>query len=143
MPKPDSSIGAPSAPGAPSTAGAISATGTPGLDHILDGGFTPNRLYLIEGDPGSGKTTLALRYLLDGAKKGEKSLYLTLSETREEIVDVAKSHGWSLDPIEICELVASEEALTPDSQYTMYHPAETELGETTRKMIEEVERVKP
>src|SRR3954470_16525040 len=128
MPKPDSSIGAPSAPGAPSTAGAISATGTPGLDHILDGGFTPNRLYLIEGDPGSGKTTLALGYLLEGARCGETSLYVTLSETREEINAIADSHGWALETINIVELVASEESLTPDSQYTMFHPSETELA---------------
>jgi circadian clock protein KaiC len=124
-------------------ASALSATGTAGLDHILGGGFTPNRLYLIEGDPGAGKTTLALCYLLEGAKRGEPGLYVTLSETREEIEAVAQSHGWSLGDVRIIELVASEESLTPDSQYTMYHPSETELGETTRKVLEEVERVKP
>src|SRR4051812_25133693 len=105
-----------------------STTGSVGLDHILAGGFTPNRLYLIEGDPGAGKTTLALRYLLDGAAKGEKGLYVTLSETKEELTDVAKSHGWNLESVNIFELTASEEELTPDSQYTMYHPSETELG---------------
>jgi circadian clock protein KaiC len=124
-------------------ASALSATGTAGLDHILDGGFTANRLYLIEGDPGAGKTTLALCYLLEGARRGEPGLYVTLSETREEIEAVAESHGWSLGDVRIVELVASEESLTPDSQYTMYHPSETELGETTRKVLEEVERVKP
>jgi circadian clock protein KaiC len=121
----------------------LSATGVPGLDSILGGGFTPNRLYLVEGDPGSGKTTLALLYLLEGARLGEPTLYVTLSETKEEVLSVARSHGWSLDAIHICELVASEESLTPDSQYTMYHPSETELGETTRKVLEEVERIKP
>src|SRR5512133_3678894 len=121
----------------------LSSTGTTGLDHILGGGFTPNRLYLIEGDPGAGKTTLALCYLLEGAKQGETGLYVTLSETREEIESVARSHGWSLDAVRIVELIASEESLTPDSQYTMYHPSETELGETTKKVLEEVERVKP
>ena len=131
MSKPDQSAGTPS------------ATGTAGLDHILGGGFTPHRLYLIEGDPGAGKTTLALRYLLEGANHGETGLYVTLSETAEEINAVAGSHGWSLDGIHLVELVASEESLTPDSQYTMYHPSETELGETTRKVLEEVERVKP
>src|SRR5687768_3700828 len=120
-----------------------SATGTAGLDQVLGGRFTPHRLYLIEGDPGAGKTTLAMRYLLEGAKRGEVGLYVTLSETREEINAVAASHGWSLDPVHIVELVASEESLTPDSQYTMYHPSETELGETTRKVLEEVERVRP
>ena len=125
------------------SAGAVSATGTEGLDHILGGGFTPNRLYLVEGDPGAGKTTLALRYLLEGARRGEAGLYVTLSETKEEINSVAESHGWSLEAIHVVELVASEESLTPDSQYTMYHPSETELGETTKKVLEEVERVKP
>ncbi|HEY2588548.1 MAG TPA: ATPase domain-containing protein [Tepidisphaeraceae bacterium] len=122
---------------------APSATGTAGLDQILGGGFTRNRLYLIEGDPGAGKTTLALCYLLQGAKQGERGMYVTLSETREEINAVAESHGWSLDPIHVVELVASEENLTPDSQYTMYHPSETELGETTRAVLEQVERFKP
>ena len=122
---------------------APSSTGTEGLDHILGGGFTPNRLYLIEGDPGAGKTTLALCYLLEGARAGEAGLYVTLSETKEELDAVARSHGWSLDPIHLVELVASEESLTPDAQYTMYHPSETELGETTKKVLEEVVRVKP
>ena len=136
MAEPDQSAAAPS-PTAPS------ATGTVGLDHVLGGGFTPNRVYLVEGDPGAGKTTLALCYLLEGARRGEKGMYVTLSETKEEINAVAASHGWSLDPVHIVELVASEESLTPESQYTMYHPSETELGETTRKVLEEVERVKP
>lgn len=122
---------------------ALSPTGTTGLDQILEGGLSSNRLYLIEGDPGSGKTTLALCYLIDGAKKGEVGLYVTLSETKEEINAVAKSHGWSLEPIQIVELVASEQALTPDSQYMMYHPSETELGELTKTVLAEVERIKP
>jgi circadian clock protein KaiC len=121
----------------------LSATGTPGLDQILGGGFTPNRLYLVEGDPGAGKTTLALKYLLEGARHGESGLYVTLSETKEEINSVAASHGWSLEGIHLVELVASEESLAPDAQYTMYHPSETELGETTRAVLNEVERVKP
>jgi circadian clock protein KaiC len=122
---------------------APSATGTPGLDQILGGGLTPNRLYLIEGDPGAGKTTLALRYLLQGAEDGESGLYVTLSETKEEIEAVAESHGWSLEAINVVELVASEEDLTPDTQYTMYHPSEAELAETTKAVLDEVERVKP
>lgn len=121
----------------------ISATGTSGLDQILEGGLSANRLYLVEGDPGAGKTTLALCYLIDGARHGETGLYVTLSETKEEITSVASSHGWSMDGIHIVELVASEQSLTPDSQYTMFHPSETELGETTRAVLDEVERVKP
>jgi circadian clock protein KaiC len=120
-----------------------SDTGIEGLDEVLAGGFTPYRLYLVEGDPGAGKTTLALRYLLQGAKRGEKVLYVTLSETKEELNAVAQSHGWSLDPIHIVDLVASEDSLTPDSQYTMYHPSETELGETTKAVLDAVEQTKP
>ena len=122
---------------------ALSATGIKGLDEVLGGGLTPHRLYLIEGDPGAGKTTLALRYLLEGNRTGEQGLYVTLSETREEINAVAASHGWSMDAIHIVELVASEASLTPDSQYTMFHPSETELGETTHAVLDAVERVKP
>jgi circadian clock protein KaiC len=85
-----------------------SATGIAGLDDILGGGFIPHRLYLIDGDPGAGKTTLSLQYLIEGQRVGEKGLYVTLSETREELLEVANSHGWSLDGIEIVELVASE-----------------------------------
>jgi circadian clock protein KaiC len=128
---------------APNDAAALSATGTAGLDQILGGGFPPNRLYLIEGDPGAGKTTLALCFLLEGARHGETGLYITLSETREEIGAVADSHGWNLESLHLVELMASEESLTPDSQYTMYHPSETELGETTSRVLQEVERVKP
>jgi circadian clock protein KaiC len=125
------------------SAPANSVTGMPGLDEVLRGGLTPNRLYLIEGDPGAGKTTLALCYLLEGARQGEPGLYVTLSETKEELGAVAKSHGWSLDAINVFELIASEESLSQDSQYTMYHPSETELGETTAAILKEVERIKP
>src|SRR3954469_1099473 len=95
--------------------------GVPGLDDVLGGGLIPNRLYLIEGDPGSGKTTLSLQFLIEGLKVGEKGLYVTLSETKEEISAVAESHGWSLDNIEILELVPREGDLSGDSQLTMYH----------------------
>lgn len=120
-----------------------SSTGIPGLDDILGGGFTRDRLYLIDGDPGAGKTTLALQYLLEGTRNGEKGLYVTLSETREELNAVARSHGWSLDPIEIVELVASEKDLTSDSQLTMYHPSEVELNETTRAVLDAVHQSNP
>src|SRR6185503_8011694 len=111
------------------------ATGIEGLDHVLEGGFTANRLYLIEGNPGSGKTTLALQYLLEGASHGERGAYVTLSETKEELEAVALSHGWSLDHINICELTASEDTLKPESQYTMFHPSEVELSETTKTVL--------
>lgn len=120
-----------------------SATGIAGLDDILGGGFIPHRLYLIDGDPGSGKTTLSLQYLLEGRRLGEKGLYVTLSETREELIEVAASHGWSLDGIEVVELVASEKDLTSDTQLTMYHPSEVELSETTKAVLDAVQRINP
>jgi circadian clock protein KaiC len=121
----------------------VAATGIEGLDHVLDGGFRPNRLYLIEGVPGSGKTTLALQFLLEGVRLGETVLYITLSETREEIQEVVDSHGLSLDGIEVRELVPSESSLNPEEQYTMFHPADVELSETTKTILADVQRLKP
>ena len=118
-------------------------TGVSGLDDVLGGGFTPNRLYLIEGNPGSGKTTLALQWLLEGARLGEKGVYVTLSETKIEFTAVARSHGWSLDGIDILELVAPESELEPDNQNAMFQPSELELGVTTKAILAEVERAKP
>ena len=119
------------------------ATGIDGLDDILGGGLTPDRLYLVEGVPGSGKTTLALRFLIEGAKHGEPVLYVTLSETEAELRASAASHGWTLDGISIRELVPNEEGLQPAEQYTMFHPSEVELGETTKLILADVERLKP
>jgi circadian clock protein KaiC len=119
------------------------ATGIEGLDNILEGGFPPDRIYLVEGDPGTGKTTLGLQFLLEGARLGETGLYVTLSETREELISVADSHGWSLDDLTIYELVPTEDSLKPESQYTIFHPSEIELNETTSAVLEEVERIKP
>ena len=125
------------------TATAIAATGIAGLDDILGGGLTPNRLYLLEGMPGSGKTTLAFQFLMEGARRGESVLYVTLSETKEEISAVAESHGWSLKGVQIRELVPSEQSLEPGEQYTVFHPSEVELSDTTKKILEDVENLKP
>ena len=118
-------------------------TGVAGLDDILCGGLLPHRLYLLEGMPGSGKTTLAFQFLLEGVRRGEPVLYLTLSETHDEIRDVATSHGWSLDGVTIRELTANESALEPDEQYTVFHPSEVELTETTKRLLADVETVAP
>jgi circadian clock protein KaiC len=119
------------------------STGIPNLDDVLGGGFIRNRLFLIEGMPGSGKTTLAFQFLLDGARRGERVLYVTLSETREEILAVANSHGWSLDGITIRELVPASDALQYVEQYTVFHPSEVELSETTKRILSDVDKLKP
>jgi circadian clock protein KaiC len=118
------------------------ATGIEGLDTILGGGITEDRLYLVEGTPGTGKTTLALQFLLEGARRGEKGLYVTLSETAPELRAVAKTHGWSLDPLDVFELVP-EAGLDPELEQTLLHPSEVELGETVRGVMERVEAVRP
>jgi circadian clock protein KaiC len=120
----------------------FAATGVAGLDDILRGGFPTGRLLLIEGDPGVGKTTLALQFLLEGQRQGERGVYVTLSETKEELEMVAASHGWSLEGIELFELTPAD-ALRGDDQNTLFHPSEVELGETTTAILAEVERIRP
>ncbi len=119
------------------------STGVPELDAILRGGLVKNRLYLVQGDPGTGKTTFALQFLLEGARRGERGLYVTLAETRDELLDVMASHGWPADGIEIFEVKASEDDLKPEEHYTAFHPSEVELGEAVQTLLAEVERVKP
>ena len=119
------------------------STGIAGLDEILCGGLTPDRVYLVEGVPGSGKTTLALQFLLEGVRRGERVLYVTLSETESELQGIAQSHGWSLEGMHVRELAPSEASLSPDDQYTMFHPSEVELSETTKAILADVDRLKP
>ena len=119
------------------------STGIAQLDTILGGGLTRNRLYLVEGLPGTGKTTLALQFLMEGVRHGQPGLYVTLSETKAELEAVAKSHGWSLEGIHIYELVDPDHSLEADSQYTMFEPSEVELGATMKGMLRQLEALKP
>jgi circadian clock protein KaiC len=119
----------------------LASTGISGLDAILQGGLARHHLYLIEGTPGAGKTTLALQFLLEGARLGERCLYVTLSETESELQVVASSHGWSLDRISILELLPLEADLS--RQQGMIHPSEVELGETIGLILEKVKETRP
>lgn len=121
----------------------LAATGIEGLDHILLGGLPSGRTYLVKGHPGVGKTTLALQFLLAGAAVGEAGLYITLSETKDELRGVARSHGWSLDGLSLFELQPRDTVGQSEAQYTMYHPSEVELQEAMQILLAEVERVKP
>ncbi len=119
------------------------STGVTGLDRILSGGLTADRLYLVEGIPGSGKTTLALQFLRAGAAKGESVLYVTLSETEAELRSVAQSHGWDLAGVQIREVIPSEDSLHSEQNYTIFHPSEVELSATTQALLEHVNVINP
>ena len=119
------------------------STGVEGLDYVLAGGLPRNRLYLLEGGAGSGKTTLALQFLMEGVRRGESVLYVVLAETSDEVRQVAESHGWTFDGVKIFESTAPESTIEADEQYTVFHPSEVELNETTKSVLEEIERLKP
>ena len=118
-------------------------TGIEGLDDVLDGGLPKDRLFLLTGEPGTGKTTLAMQFLLEGVRNGEVSVYVTLSETADELRATATSHGWSLEGVQLVELMPPTETLGPEDQYTIFHPSDVELGQTTKRVFDEVERRKP
>jgi circadian clock protein KaiC len=119
------------------------STGSSGLDDILGGGLDPDRMYLYEGHPGTGKTTIALQFLLEGARQGERSLYISLSETEQELRLVAARHGWSLEGVEVFELVPPETTLDPERELTVFHPAEMELAETTKLVFDRIAAINP
>lgn len=123
--------------------GAVISSGVPGLDDVLSDGLLAGQLYLVEGEAGSGKTTLGLQFLLEGVRHGEQTLFVTLSETASELHSAAASHDWSLEGVEIRELMPHEDALRHSEQYTMFHPSEVELADTLQTIIEDVERIRP
>lgn len=118
-------------------------SGVPGLDSILGGGFAAERLYLIEGEPGTGKTTLALQFLAEGARCGEAALHVSMAESVDELRGVAASHGLDLAGVEIEEIIPSENILDPGQQYTIFHPSEIELGSTIQRLLAAIEKHAP
>lgn len=118
-------------------------TGVKGLDDILQGGIPAGQMYLVEGDPGTGKTTLAMQFLLEGARCGETVLYITLSEPNSELQASAVSHGWEFEAVPVVEFVPDEASLTTEQQYTVFHPTEVELATTVARLTAEIEKVKP
>src|SRR3954469_16865161 len=119
------------------------STGVAGLDEILHGGLHSGQAYLLRGRPGAGKTTLALQFLLHGVRRGEPALYVTLNESESELRAGADSHGWDLGDLEILEILPGDEDLSPESQYSVFHPGDVELAPTTRKITEAMERHRP
>lgn len=119
------------------------STGVEGFDEVLGGGLPCNRLYVLEGQPGSGKTTLAIQFLLEGIKKGEKALYITFSETEDELNSVADSHGWDLRGLQLVDLSYLEKQISPDTQNTLFHPSEIELARISQTLLDKIESISP
>ena len=119
------------------------STGVAGLDSVLGGGLPQGHLFLLEGEPGSGKTTMGLQFLLAGAARDEKTMYVTLSESLFEIEKVARSHHWSLDKVSILEHTPKEDSLRPEDQYSAFHPSEVEFSDTTQNILAKVEEIQP
>jgi circadian clock protein KaiC len=121
----------------------IIPTSIEGLDNVLMGGFLKNGFYLVQGDPGSGKTTIAMQYIQSRVKAGDRCLYVTLTESRRDLENTAASHGWSLEGIELCDLTQPGASLETNTQVSVFHPADTELTDITKVVLAAVERVKP
>jgi circadian clock protein KaiC len=119
------------------------ATGIKGLDEVLKGGLPRNRIYLVEGSPGAGKTTLAMHFLLQGVREGKRSMYITLSETAQELRGSAESHNWSLDGVNISEYIITDTSTDRDREVTMYHTPELELGDTISRMLKDIQAFHP
>lgn len=118
-------------------------TGVPGLDHVLMGGFIRGGFYLVQGDPGSGKTTIALQFARSRVQAGESCLYITLTESLADLENASASHGWTLEGISVCDLTQSTANLAGEPESSVFHPSETELGETTQTIVAAVESLKP
>jgi circadian clock protein KaiC len=118
-------------------------TGVLGLDYVLMGGFLREGFYLVQGDPGSGKTTLALQFVLGRKAAGEHCLYISLTESRRDLDSACRSHGWSLDSVDVCDLSRSAANLAGEPESSVFHPSETELGETTQAVLAAVEKARP
>jgi circadian clock protein KaiC len=118
-------------------------TGVSGLNDILSGGLPERQMYLLEGDPGTGKTTLAMQFIMAGVRQGLDALYVTLSESKSELENSARSHGWNTAELPIAEFVPAEASLSPEQQYTVFHPSEVELAETIQKLTQLIDKVKP
>jgi circadian clock protein KaiC len=121
----------------------VCLTGIQGLDEVLNGGLPIHHFYLVQGDPGVGKTTLALSFLFEGVKRGEKTFYISLSENKTELAAIAKSHGWSLENITILELADIDKQIQAESQNTVFHPAELELNQMTGILTSQIGKVQP
>jgi circadian clock protein KaiC len=119
------------------------STGVDGLDAILGGGLAPHRIYLIEGEPGAGKTTAGLQFLMEGQRRGESGVYITLAESHEELQAVADSHGWDISAIHVHEVLPTEELLAREDQYAMFHPSEVQMVDTLKLILSVVEETKP
>ncbi len=119
------------------------SSGVGGLDEILHGGFPQSHFFLIEGEPGTGKTTLGLQFLMEGARQGGRTLYITMSESEDELRKIARSHGWSLEGVTLYQYAPQGANLSPEEQYSVFHPSDVEFQDTTREILTEIKRINP